>query len=72
MHIDIKSIDILIRRAGTDKVFVYTSLPSPFPLEVSVASLILSFDVMHGGGTEYVRKHFPGVPMNILPTSEGV
>jgi hypothetical protein len=67
MGIDVRSIDVLIFKMGPDKVCLYTGLPPTFPDMVD-PSLVLSFDIQRGDGEAYVKKHFPSVPVNIVPT----
>ena len=43
---------------GTDKVSLHTTLPSPYPPEVTTQDLMIDFDTKKGAGVDYVRKHF--------------
>ena len=43
---------------GTDKVSLHTTLPSPYPPEVTTQNLMIDFDTRKGAGVDYVRKHF--------------
>lgn len=43
---------------GTDKVSLHTTLPSPYPPEVTTQNLIIDFDTRKGAGVDYVREHF--------------
>lgn len=43
---------------GTDLVVVDTTLPTPYPPEVSDQPLSLKFDVTKGRGVDYVKDNF--------------
>ena len=60
----IVKISILKRKDSTDMIFVLTDLPSTFPFYKD--DLVLKFEVVSGGGEEYVEKHFPGIPIKII------
>lgn len=49
---------VVLNTIGTDRVYVHTDLPSPYPLEVSDQPLMLAFDTQKGKGVEYVRANF--------------
>jgi hypothetical protein len=59
--IHIKKITVLLSY-GTDKVYIDTDLPSPFPISVSNDFLSLCFDVQANRGKEYVEKNFKIIP----------
>jgi len=73
----IKKIQIMEREFGTDKVMVYTDLPSPFPVGVGNDNLIMEFDVHKGEGIKYVKQNFmhdaefPHNPLVELITKNG-
>ena len=60
----IKKAVILITD-GTDKVSLHTTLPSPYPPEVSAQDLMIDFDTKKGAGVDYVRKHF-GIEPDVI------
>jgi len=66
--LEIKKIVIITGR-GADKVYVETTLPPPFPLHVSDDDLNLTFEVVCGGGVDYVKKHF-GIDPEVLGLPE--
>jgi hypothetical protein len=53
----ITKITVLLTE-GTDKVSVYTTLPSPFPPAVSDQPLCMDFAVQCNKGVQYVRNNF--------------
>lgn len=67
MEIDIKKIRVHITDS-TDRVTIYTHMPSPFPPEVTKADLEIEFHVAKGAGVDYVREHF-GVDPEVIDTS---
>ena len=67
MEIEIKNIRVQITDS-TDRVTIYTYLPSPFPPEITKADLEIDFHVAKGSGIEYVREHF-GVDPEVIDTS---
>lgn len=71
MNINITKISILTHTSGTDQVFVYTDMPSPFPIEVSDQNLMLKFDVQNGKGIEYVKKNFSRVIIETIDYRNG-
>ena len=50
---------------GTDKVSLHTTLPSPYPKEVSTQDLVIDFDTTKSKGVDYVRKHF-GIEPDVI------
>ncbi|MCK4665544.1 hypothetical protein KAU33_02270 [Candidatus Dependentiae bacterium] len=50
---------------GTDRVSIYTDLPSPYPAEISTDDLEIDFQTRKGSGVDYVREHF-GIEPEIL------
>ena len=54
---------ILIRRNHPDSVSLVTDLP---PASYNAENLALSFNVAKGEGEEYVSRHFPGVPHDVV------
>lgn len=67
MEIDIKRIRVQITDS-TDRVTIYTHMPSPFPPEITKDDLEIDFQVAKGSGTEYVREHF-GIEPEVIDTS---
>jgi hypothetical protein len=56
----IECISIISEAGQTDTIFLRTNLPQgvwPFESE----GQMISFEVVAGGGVEYVEKHFPGI-----------
>jgi hypothetical protein len=54
-------VSILHRQHGSDIVDLQTELPGPIgPIS---EKLSLRFNVVKDGGLEYVKRHFPGVPI---------
>ena len=43
---------------GTDRVSIYTDLPSPHPVEVSNEDLVIEFQTKINSGVDYVKEHF--------------
>jgi len=66
--LEIKKIAIITGR-GQDKVYIETVLPSPSPSNFDDADLQLTFDVVCGGGVDYVKKHF-GMDPEVLAVPE--
>lgn len=63
---NITRIVVMTHTDSTDLVYVHTSLPAPFPPEVSKDPLSLDFKVRSGFGVEYVLTNFPGVRVENL------
>lgn len=57
MNFNITGATVLIREHGTDKVFLYTDLPSTCP-GVTNQPAVLQLDVEADRGVEYVKTHF--------------
>lgn len=56
---------VVIQDAGSDKVMLTTNLPSacwPYQKE----PLMMSFEAAANTGVEYLKRHFPGVPCEVL------
>ena len=70
-RLDVRRIVVMVNCPGTDTVFMYTDLPSPFPPGVSDEPLSVTFAVRSGYGIEYVKAHFPGVPLERLDQKTG-
>lgn len=51
---------------GPDHVSIRTSLPSPCP-NFCVENLCLTFNAAANTGEEYVRQHFPNLPIEVIP-----
>jgi hypothetical protein len=63
MNIEIKKIHIY-RGAHQDTVWLYLDLPNPqYPW---TETLDLQFKAAHLMGLDYVRQHFPGVPISMI------
>lgn len=62
MEIPITKIKVMLREYGTDKVWLYTTLPSGMPA-LDDGPLVIQFDTVKGGGIEYARTHFRNVPV---------
>ncbi|KKN25985.1 hypothetical protein LCGC14_0879230 [marine sediment metagenome] len=43
---------------GTDEVTLYTTLPSPYSIEITDEPLKISFKTPGGSGVDYVRDNF--------------
>jgi len=61
----ITKITVVQRRHGTDIVTIWTTLPAPCPA-LDTTPAIMSFDVVRGGGEEYVRTNFRIEPEIII------
>lgn len=59
--INIKKIVVMLTD-GTDRVSIYTDLPSPYPAEVSTRDLIIEFQTTINTGVDYIREHFDCEP----------
>lgn len=62
MEINIKKISIVC--SGCDHIYCHTDLPSAcFPFNAE-----MSFEITAGKGmgVEYVKKHFPNIPMSYV------
>ena len=57
----IKKIVVMLTD-GTDRVSIYTDLPSPYPVEVSDKDLVIEFQTKINSGVDYVREHFDYEP----------
>lgn len=68
---NITRIVVMTNTDGTDRVHVHTSLPSPFPVDVSKDALTLDFRVRAGFGVEYVQTNFPGARVENLDAKTG-
>lgn len=67
MKIEIVKISIVIMNEGVAHVTLYTTLPeSCWPYE---GDLGLQFKVPRNQALEYVEKHFPGVPVDVIDGS---
>ena len=64
-------IVVQIHTGGTDRVYVYTDHPSPFPPGVSNSNLIFHFEAQNGAGLNYALENFPGVPVETLDSRNG-
>lgn len=53
----IKKIVVMLTN-GTDKVSIFTDLPSPYPAAVSDQDLVLEFQTKVNSGVDYVKEHF--------------
>ena len=60
---------VVILQSGTDIVSLYTTLPSPYPVEIT-DQMKLSFDAPGGSGVEYVRENF-GIEAEVIDTTCG-
>ncbi len=60
----IKKIVVMITNS-TDRVTIYTDLPSPYPAEITTDDLEIDFQTSKGRGVEYVREHF-GIEPEVL------
>lgn len=61
----ITRISILRQPSGTDTVYVYTDLPSPFPYDPSHPHS-MKFECTKGTAEAYVKTHFPGIPIEFI------
>lgn len=68
---EITEIVVMVNTRATDRVYVHTTLPSPFPPEVSNDPLTLQFEITAGHGVEYVLLYFPDCPVRKLDMSTG-
>jgi hypothetical protein len=68
----ITNIVVFVKNSGTDEIHLETDLPSPFPACVSEEPLTLKAHIRAGGGVEYVKEHFPGIPAETLDMTSGV
>lgn len=62
----ITHIVVQLVKEGTDRVYIHTDLPSPYPPAVSSEPLDLMFNVQAGHGVEYVRRNFQGYKLFLL------
>jgi hypothetical protein len=60
-----KSVTI-VQGTGPDHVSIQTTFPSPCP-NFDSHELCLDFQVAADGGPAYVAKHFPGLPVELIP-----
>ncbi|MDP3013767.1 MAG: hypothetical protein Q8M92_05950, partial [Candidatus Subteraquimicrobiales bacterium] len=67
MELNIKKIVIMTNLPGTDKISVYTHLPSPFP---GNDNLRMDFEVQKGKGIQYAKIWlvYPGVLIEHIDT----
>lgn len=63
INIKIENITILLSR-GTDKVLMYTNIPSPILCETG--NLVLQFDTTYNTAQKYVANNFPDIPVTII------
>ncbi len=63
--LEVERATVIARRYGTDKVFLYTSLPGPYFGDGDTC-LSVSFDTTIGQGAEYVSRHFPDLPCEVI------
>ena len=61
--VKIENITILLSR-GTDKVLLFTNLPSPILCDTG--NLVLTFDATYDTAKKYVANHFPDIPVTII------
>ena len=59
--INIKKIVVMLTDS-TDRVSIYTELPSPYPVAVSDQDLVIEFQTKINSGAEYIREHFGREP----------
>ena len=57
-YIRVIKVQVLLQPHGTDRVYLHTLLPSPFPLDVCPEPLAVSFEAQRDKGIEYCRRHF--------------
>lgn len=72
--VDLKILKIEILTGspvGTDRIYIHTFLPSPFPKGVSNDMLILSCETQKGKAVEYAKKYFDGYPIVHINTDTG-
>lgn len=62
---------VILKTDGTDKVLLYTNLPSPFPNTYSDSPLMISFESAKSWAEKYVKENFPGIPVECLDVSSG-
>lgn len=56
----------IIKGRGADKVYMETDLPEAcWPYD---GTLSIRFDVAEGRGEEYIKTHFPQIPVHIIQT----
>ena len=65
-QIEIVGATVLIS-IGTDRVFLDTNLPCPYPACISTDPLNLGFDVTKGKGIQYVKDNF-GIEPKVIDT----
>ncbi len=64
---------VILRACGVDQVNLETDLPTPFTYSGDLAQpLTLKFEATKGKGLDYVRQHFPKVPVEIIDADTGV
>jgi len=62
--IKITNISIVVNKNSSDKLYLSTELPSgTWPYDKTA---YMSMEVAQGKGAEYVSKHFPGVPCEVI------
>ena len=54
----ITDVVVMTHTGSTDRVVVYTNLPSPFPPEVSTNTVQMTFEVQNHKGLEYALANF--------------
>jgi hypothetical protein len=68
----VKSAHVIIGR-GPDLVSLITDLPVPIGWKQHSANTAhLKFEATAGAGVDYVRQHFPGVPIESLNLNNSV
>ena len=60
---------IVILQSGTDSVSLHTTLPNPYPSEIT-DQMKLSFNAPGGSGVNYVRENF-GIEAEVIDTTCG-
>lgn len=71
MEINVKKIDVVIT-GGTNKVFLYTDLPSPYADPTLSESAVLKLETSPSKTRSYLDENFPNVPVVWIHHKDGV
>lgn len=66
---NVSKIVVILTDHGMDLVVLHSDLPSPVP-GVTNEPLEVTFFAQYDTGLQYVKTHFPNVPVNVIPRSK--
>ena len=58
LSVEVTNILVLENKDYHDNIYIETSLPSPFPADVTLNSLILKFNTPKGTALEFIKSNF--------------